>query len=61
MTCPECGSPDTYVIESRASNGTIRRRRECVCGHRFTTYEVNEKQWKAVNLITEFVKEGLKA
>lgn len=59
MTCPKCGSPDTYVIESRATAGTIRRRRECKCSHRFTTYEANEKQWKAIQLIANLVKEIL--
>lgn len=39
--CPECGA-ETSVISSREnSDGTIRRRRECLlCGQRFTTREV---------------------
>ena len=46
MRCPFCNSEDTKtkVIDSRASEGKKRRRRECtVCGKRFTTYEVVEK------------------
>ena len=41
MICPYCGSPDTRVIDKRASdNTTFRRRRECEkCEKRFTTYE----------------------
>ncbi len=41
MQCPECGSLSTKVTDSRAcSDGTIRRRRECIdCKYRFTTYE----------------------
>ena len=46
MRCPFCNSEDTKtkVIDSRASEGKKRRRRECtVCGKRITTYEVVEK------------------
>lgn len=41
MRCPYCSSNDqNKVIDTRESNETIRRRRECmVCGRRFTTYE----------------------
>lgn len=50
MKCPYCGSPDSEVVETRASEDvdTIRRRRECLkCGKRFTTYERIEN----VNLV----------
>ena len=40
MHCPECGHPDTKVVDSRVSNDSVRRRRECLyCEGRFTTYE----------------------
>lgn len=42
MKCPECGSMDTRVIETRtAEEGrSVRRRRVCAdCKFRFTTYE----------------------
>ncbi|MBI2028703.1 MAG: transcriptional repressor NrdR [Candidatus Levybacteria bacterium] len=42
MKCPYCGSKDTEVVETRASEDLdiIRRRRECLkCQKRFTTYE----------------------
>ena len=42
MKCPYCGSKDSEVVETRASEDidTIRRRRECLsCKKRFTTYE----------------------
>jgi transcriptional repressor NrdR len=42
MRCPQCGSRDTRVVDSRDldESATIRRRRECgACGTRFTTYE----------------------
>jgi len=50
MKCPYCGSIDSEVVETRASEDvdTIRRRRECLkCGKRFTTYERIEN----VNLV----------
>ena len=50
MKCPYCGSADSEVVETRASEDvdTIRRRRECLkCEKRFTTYERIEN----VNLV----------
>ncbi len=39
IECPECGRDDSQVIDSRRANGAIRRRRRCICGVRYTTYE----------------------
>lgn len=40
MRCPRCGSENLSVLESRADNAAIRRRRECDdCSARYTTYE----------------------
>lgn len=40
MKCPFCGHTDTQVIDSRTSEDSIRRRRQCgQCEKRFTTYE----------------------
>ena len=42
MRCPQCGTRDTRVVDSRDLDeaATIRRRRECpACTTRFTTYE----------------------
>ncbi|MBO4413300.1 MAG: transcriptional repressor NrdR [Clostridia bacterium] len=41
MKCPQCGYPDSKVVDSRPTeNEAIRRRRMCLkCGSRFTTYE----------------------
>jgi transcriptional repressor NrdR len=47
MMCPFCRHGETKVIDSRASEQfVIRRRRECLnskCGRRFTTYEKIEE------------------
>ena len=41
MICPICKQRETSVVDSRPTEDgtTIRRRRQCVCGHRFTTFE----------------------
>jgi transcriptional repressor NrdR len=40
MKCIYCSDAETRVVDSRESEGKIRRRRECrECGERFTTYE----------------------
>ena len=44
MLCPYCKYKESKVIDSRETEGAIRRRRECLqCGKRFTTYERVEK------------------
>ena len=46
MRCPNCGSHDNKVVDSRTNDNSnsIRRRRECVkCGKRFTSYETIER------------------
>ncbi|HEY8492157.1 MAG TPA: transcriptional regulator NrdR, partial [Dehalococcoidia bacterium] len=49
MQCPYCGYEDSRVTDSRAADGGIRRRRECLsCGARFTTLE-------RVQLVSTFV------
>ncbi len=52
MRCPNCGSLDDKVLESRTMvNGeSIRRRRECIaCGYRFTSYErIDEKPFMVI-------------
>ncbi len=44
-SCPKCGvdKHDSRVLETRpsASGCLLRRRYECLCGHRYTTYEIN--------------------
>ncbi len=40
MKCPFCGHDTNKVIDSRAGDAGVRRRRKCeACGERFTTYE----------------------
>lgn len=40
LACPACGDrSSSLVIDTRPAGRVIRRRRECRCGHRFTTHE----------------------
>ncbi|HLC70936.1 MAG TPA: ATP cone domain-containing protein [Candidatus Nanoarchaeia archaeon] len=53
MHCPYCSNEDTKVLESRISEDSLRRRRECLkCENRFTTYE------KAVFQFSVIKKDG---
>lgn len=40
MNCPECDR-QTEVRDSREIHSRVRRRCECIGGHRFTTYEIS--------------------
>ncbi len=69
MMCPFCRNGDTSVIDSRASQDfVIRRRRKCLsCDRRFTTYEkiedsplkVIKKDGTRVPFDREKIKSGL--
>ncbi len=39
MICPDCKTKDTSVIDSKPSKKGIKRRRICICGYKFTTFE----------------------
>lgn len=42
MTCPECGSENIGVHDTRSQEDNIWRRRKCFeCGHRFSTIEID--------------------
>ena len=60
MICPICKKGETSVVDSRPTEdgASIRRRRLCVCGERFTTFErvqfrelmVVKKKWKKITI-----------
>ena len=52
MICPLCKKGETSVVDSRpAEDGTsIRRRRLCNCGERFTTFE--RVQYREIIVVT---------
>lgn len=48
MTCPKCGG-ETCVIDSRPSEDSVRRRRECLeCGDRFNTMEIDADYYETL-------------
>lgn len=41
MLCDKCGNEFSKIVDSRPTDGGIRRRRICnICGHKWTTLEV---------------------
>lgn len=57
MTCPFCLHAKSLIVDSRPSQTTIRRRRECQsCGQRWTTMEVRRETWKTMILATQAVE-----
>lgn len=54
MICPMCGSDDNKVKDSRTiGDGTVRRRRYCSCGIRFTTYELTAEEYEKMKRLEE--------
>ena len=46
MNCPVCDA-ETCVIDTRKQIDSVNRRRECtVCGHRFSTVEIDKDYYK---------------
>lgn len=44
MKCAICASADSRVLDTVATDEYIRRRRKCErCGHRWTTFERDER------------------
>ena len=47
--CPVCAAIASKVVDSRDTDQSVRRRRECVkCGERWTTYEVSASAFLAL-------------
>jgi transcriptional regulator NrdR family protein len=40
ILCPTCKQPMVKVLDTRAGQGTVRRRRACPAGHTIWTKEV---------------------
>ncbi len=46
--CPDCESMESHVTDTRhRSDGVIRRRRQCVNGHRYSTKERTDRAIKS--------------
>ena len=59
MICPECGKA-TYVFVTKASGTTVKRRRECLNGHRFNTFELTGDIKEIKRKLLLEIAEGLK-
>ena len=60
MICPICKKGETSVVDSRPTEDgtTIRRRRLCICGQRFTTFErVQFRELTVVKKISRSLEE----
>ncbi len=54
MTCPDCGSTASIVLDTRRGSlhgRATRRRRECPEGHRYTSYEITEPRDEVLEFI----------
>jgi transcriptional regulator NrdR family protein len=47
IKCPNCGR-EFYVKDTRVSDNSVRRRRECSCGFKGTTYEIAKSDYRAL-------------
>lgn len=55
-----CGANENYAVETVNYPARIRRRRECICGHRFTTYEkIDTKTMKQSDFRSELKYQDL--
>lgn len=52
MKCPECGSMESAILDTRDYATYRRRRRKCkVCASRYTTYEVDGTVFSSVQTV----------
>jgi hypothetical protein len=50
--CSSCGAREVRVMETRANNKAIRRRKECLaCKYRETTYEISQEQYNQLQTL----------
>ena len=57
MVCPKCSSYNIMVASTRTTKeNTLRRRRNCECGFKWTTHEISEDEMKKVKKIYEHIK-----
>ena len=61
MICPNCGSGQTAIVDSRESGWggeTVRRRRRCrECGFRYSTFEITEESYNGLLKQQEMLRE----
>ena len=56
MKCPKCGSAEYKVIDSRITEETVRRRRECLkCGNRWSTAEISIDEYRRLSAVLKIL------
>ena len=54
--CPKCGVGRLFTIESRKTQESVRRRKECnACKYRFTTHEVTSEFFDTAKYNASFI------
>lgn len=62
MKCPSCQSTNLEVRDTRATENSVRRRRECMsCGHRWTTLELDQQTYESAKRLIEGARKGERA
>jgi hypothetical protein len=57
INCSNCGANAVRVLETRPNRNAIRRRKHCCnCGHRETTYEISQAQYKELEVLARLRK-----
>ena len=57
--CGNCGNDKLDVVDSRNADGVRRRRKRCpICDNRFTTYEIDEEDYKKYKANPEEIKKS---
>lgn len=57
IVCTVCGSMENTVKDTRVTHNTMRRRRACQCGFRWTTYELPAVDMERYLQFKKFAKE----
>jgi len=56
--CPKCGLPALRVLETRKTDASIRRRKECeMCSHLLTTHEVTQEAFQTAQENTTLLRQ----
>lgn len=58
MTCPKCGSENTYTVDSRDGRDGRRRRKRCQdCDNRWTTIEISVEKYQRLKRLHDVLRD----
>jgi transcriptional regulator NrdR family protein len=58
MLCPVCKLDDNLVLQTFKREHEIERRRKCICGHCFVTFETPAAEIKRLRDIEQALREA---